>query len=82
LNLGFNLTENWKFKVSGSYDLERKEISAPQISIYRDLHCWEMNFNWNPIGTYRGFRFEIRIKSPELQDIKVTKSKGLYTGRR
>jgi lipopolysaccharide assembly outer membrane protein LptD (OstA) len=81
-DLGFSLTKNWKFTVRGSYDFDRKEVIAPQISIYRDLHCWEMNFSWNPIGTYRGFMFEIRMKAPELQDIKVSKSRGLYSGRR
>lgn len=81
-DLGFSLTKNWKFTVRGSYDFDRKEISAPQITVYRDLHCWEMNFTWNPRGSYRGFHFEIRMKAPELQDIKVTKSGGLYSGIR
>ncbi len=82
LNLGFNLTPKWKFNFSGNYDLIRKEISAPAVSVYRDLNCWEMRFNWNPLGTYRGFHFEIRMKAPELRDIKITKTKGLFTGRR
>jgi hypothetical protein len=81
-DLGFSLTKNWKFTLRGSYDFDQKEISAPQITIYRDLHCWEMNFTWNPLGRYSGFHFEIRIKAPELQDIKVTKSGGLYSGKR
>ncbi|MBI5731097.1 MAG: LPS-assembly protein LptD [Ignavibacteriales bacterium] len=81
-DLGFSLTKNWKFTIRGSYDFETKQVSAPQVTIYRDLHCWEMNFNWNPLGYYSGFRFEIRLKAPELQDIKVTKSGGLYSGRR
>jgi lipopolysaccharide assembly outer membrane protein LptD (OstA) len=82
LSLSINLTKNWKITARGSYDFERKEFTAPQINIFRNLECWEMNFVWNPIGTYRGFRFEIRMTAPELQDIKVTKSEGLYTGRR
>lgn len=81
-NLSFSLTKNWKFTVRGSYDFELKQITAPQITVYRDLHCWEMNLIWNPLGYYRGFRFEIRMKAPELQDIKITKSRGLYSGRR
>lgn len=81
-DLGFSLTKNWKFTVRGSYDFQEKKVSAPQITVFRDLHCWEMNFTWNPLGTYNGFRFEIRMKAPELQDIKVTKSEGLYSGRR
>lgn len=82
LDLSFNLTENWKFKVRGSYDFEQKQISAPQITVYRDLHCWEFNFTWNPLGTYRGYHFEVRMKASEFQDIKVTKARGLYSGRR
>ena len=81
LNMGFNLTKNWKFNVRGSYDLINKQVAAPQVTIHRDLGCWEMNFNWNPLGTYRGFRFDIRLKAPELQDIKVSKSGGQFTGR-
>ncbi len=82
INLNFSLTKNWKFTVRGNYDFELKQFTTPQVTIYRDLHCWEMNFIWNPLGTYRGFRFEIRMKAPELQDIKITKSRGLYSGRR
>ncbi len=72
-NLGFNLTENWRFTASTSYDLVQKQVAAPQINIFRDLHCWEMNFQWTPIGYAAGYRFEIRVKAPQLQDIKLTK---------
>jgi hypothetical protein len=80
-NLDFNLTKNWKFSVSGGYDIVNKEIVVPQINISRDLHCWSMNFNWVPIGLYRYYAFEIRLKAPQLQDIKVTKTgsaSGIY----
>jgi lipopolysaccharide assembly outer membrane protein LptD (OstA) len=72
-NLSFNLTRNWKFTFATGYDIFQREFTTPYITIYRDLHCWEMNFNWVPTGIYRGFRFEIRIKASQLQDIKVTK---------
>jgi hypothetical protein len=71
--LGFNLTENWKISASTSYDLRNLEIAAPQITVYRDLHCWEMNFVWVPTGAYQNYRLEIRLKSPQLQDVKLTK---------
>ena len=72
-SLSFNLTDKWRFSTSGSYDLIRKEFAAPSVNIYRDLHCWEMNVTWFPIGFYRGYRLEIRIKAPQLQDLKITK---------
>lgn len=80
-SLNFNLTPKWKFSVTGSYDLQQKEFAAPQVRISRDLHCWVMNFTWNPIGTYRGYNFEIRVKAPQLQDLKITKRDQFYEGR-
>lgn len=79
--INFNMTPNWKFSFTGSYDFQRHEFAAPQIRISRDLHCWLMNFTWNPIGTYRGYRFEIRVKAPQLQDLKVTKQAQFYSGK-
>ena len=80
-NISFSLTKNWKFDITGSYDFERKEFVAPQVRVSRDLHCWIMNFTWNPIGTYTGFRFEIRIKAPQLQDLKLTKQDQFFDTR-
>ncbi|RPH36231.1 LPS-assembly protein LptD [bacterium] len=71
--LGFNLTEFWKITASTSYDLVYKQVSAPQITVYRDLHCWELNFSWVPTGVYRNYQVEIRLKAPQLRDVKVTK---------
>ncbi|HEY5534111.1 MAG TPA: putative LPS assembly protein LptD [Ignavibacteria bacterium] len=79
--VAFSITQNWKFTVTGGYDLVNRQVSAPYITAYRDLKSWEINFNWYPTGFYRGFRFEIRIKAPELNDIKVTKQtsgRGVY----
>ncbi|MCW9098315.1 MAG: putative LPS assembly protein LptD, partial [Ignavibacteriaceae bacterium] len=80
-SLSFSLTRSWKFDVTGSYDFEQKEFAAPQVRISKDLHCWLMNLTWNPIGTYTGFRFEIRVKAPQLQDLKVTKQDQFYNTR-
>jgi len=72
-SLNFDLTTNWKISVNASYDVMNKQVVTPVINVYRDLHCWEMNFNWLPKGNYRGFRLEIRVKAPQLQDLKLTK---------
>lgn len=77
----FNLTPSWKLSFSGSYDIKNKQFAAPEIKISRDLDCWVMNFTWNPIGTYRGYRFEIRVKAPQLQDLKITKADQFYSNR-
>ncbi|MCX6164399.1 MAG: hypothetical protein NTU73_05980, partial [Ignavibacteriae bacterium] len=80
-NLAFSLSDKWKFTFATSYDFISKQISAPYITIYRDLKSWEINFNWYPVGIYRGFFFELKIKAPSLKDIKVekqTNTRGVY----
>lgn len=80
-NIGFNLTEKWRFTFSTSYDIINRTFAAPYITAYRDLNSWEMSFNWYPSGTYAGFSLEVRIKAPQLRDIKVSKqtnSRGVF----
>ncbi|MBN1446701.1 MAG: LPS-assembly protein LptD [Bacteroidetes bacterium] len=72
-NMTFSLTPSWHFTVSGYYDIFNKELGAPSINIRKDLHCWEMDFQWVPGGVYRSFFFVLRLKSPQLQDIKLEK---------
>ncbi len=80
-SLSFNLTKKWKFTMRANYDFVNEEISAPVFTAYRDLGCWEMFFTWYPLGNYRGFKFNIRLKAPELRDIKLEKSKDIFSGR-
>jgi hypothetical protein len=80
-SLNFNLTPKWKLSFTGSYDLRRSAFAAPQIRISRDLHAWIMNFTWNPVGTYSGYFLEIRVKAPQLQDLKITKRDQFYNGK-
>lgn len=80
-SLSFNLTEKWQISTSGTYDFVRKQHFIPSVSVTRDLHCWQMSFSWFPMGTLEGYRFELRIKAPQLQDIKITKqssNRGIY----
>ncbi|MCQ2298012.1 MAG: hypothetical protein MJZ51_05255 [Bacteroidales bacterium] len=75
LSGNFTLTENWKVALSTGYDFVNKGISYTSLDIYRDLHCWEMRFNWVPFGRYRSWNFVINIKAPSLRDVKYEKRK-------
>ena len=80
-SLSFNLTAKWQIATSGSYDFVRKQHFIPSVSVTRDLHCWTMAFSWFPMGTLEGYRFELKVKAPQLQDLKITKqsnSRGNY----
>ena len=71
INGGVNLTNSWVLTFGGSYNVNQKTITTPNIAISRDLHCWDFKFLWYPQGNSKGFRLKINIKNPDLQDIKV-----------
>lgn len=77
--LSFNgdvsITEKWKIGFTSGYDFEQKDFSYTSLNIYRDLHCWEMVLNWIPAGYRKSYNLTIRVKSPVLQDLKLTKKK-------
>lgn len=68
-----DLTKNWKISVTTGYDFVNKGISYTSLDIYRDLHCWEMRFNWVPFGYYKSWNFQINIKAASLKDVKYQK---------
>jgi len=70
-----SVTEKWKVTAQSGYDFENKNFAFTQFSVYRNLHCWEMRFNWIPYGFQKSWNFEIRVKSAVLQDLKLTKKK-------
>lgn len=69
----FSLTPKWKVGFSSGYDFESNDLSYTSIDFYRDLHCWEMRFNWIPFGPRQSYMFTIKVKSPLLQDLKMNR---------
>lgn len=67
----FNITKKWKVGFTTGYDFVQKEMSYTSIDVYRDLHCWEMRFNWIPFGYRKGWSFTLNIKASVLQDVKI-----------
>ncbi|MCQ2285359.1 MAG: hypothetical protein MJZ76_00590 [Bacteroidales bacterium] len=65
-----NITKKWKIGFTTGYDFTQKDLSYTSLDIYRDLHCWEMRFNWIPFGMRKGWSFTINVKASVLQDLK------------
>jgi lipopolysaccharide assembly outer membrane protein LptD (OstA) len=78
LNLSFDLTSNWKITYRQSYDIGRDRTVSRQVSIERNLHCWQGYFYWVPDGSNRGYYFRINIIS--IPDIKFEKSESGIKG--
>jgi lipopolysaccharide assembly outer membrane protein LptD (OstA) len=76
---GFNLTKNWKINGSTSYDFVHHTFPSASLSIYRDLHCWEMSIQWIPFGIRPSYSFVLRVKASVLQDLKLPKKSDWYS---
>jgi hypothetical protein len=69
------LTAKWALNFNSSYDFEAKKIAYTSGTITRDLHCWQMSFNFSPFGAQKFYFFKINVKSATLQDKKKKKKK-------
>jgi len=69
-NAGFWLTRKWKLNLHLRYTLfnEKTRIMQTQITersvlLYRDLHCWEVQFSWSklPLEEIAWIRFNLKV---------------------
>lgn len=64
------LTPNWSIDVGSiGYDFVSKNITYPYLGFSRDLHCWEMGFNWAP--QRNTYSFFIRVKPGTMDFLKL-----------
>lgn len=72
-----NLSDKWKIGAGSiSYDFKSKRLVYPDLSFYRDLHCWEMGMSWQPErGTYAFF---LRVKPSALDFLNIPYNKNNY----
>jgi hypothetical protein len=64
------ISPNWDLSIGNiGYDFRTKRITYPYLGFNRNLHCWEMGFNWAPQrGTYS---FYLRVNQAPLNFIKI-----------
>jgi hypothetical protein len=73
LNGDFNLTSKWKIQYSTNYDIRARRLAITSFSIYRNLHCWDLNVQWVPFGLYKSYNVTLKVNAAILQDLKLSK---------
>lgn len=73
-----NMTPNWKVGYNLAFDLKELDLTYVNLSVYRDLHCWEMSFNWIPFGGQKSWSFKINVKAAMLNSLKYEKKNEAY----
>jgi lipopolysaccharide assembly outer membrane protein LptD (OstA) len=77
-----SITQKWKIQYSTNYDIKAAKLSsATSFSIYRDLHCWDLSFQWVPFGYLKSYNVTLKVKSTILQDLKLSKRNDYSSSR-
>lgn len=75
-DLTFKLTPTWNFQGSTGIDVLTGQLSNTSLRIFKEVHCWELSFEWYPIGVNRGFYLRFSPKAQNLKDVKIEKRGG------
>ena len=72
-----SLSTNFKISVTTGFDFTAFKPSITTLTLYRDLHCWDMSFSWTPFAgsasRVSNYNFLLKVKSSILQDLKLTR---------
>ena len=66
-----SLTKRWKISNRTNFDYQTKKITNANFTITRNLHCWNLSFNFTPIGYYKSFLLRLAANASLLQDAKL-----------
>lgn len=63
------LTPYWNLSTRLGYDIIQKQLTPAEFNLSRNLHCWDMNFQWNPFGNFKYYYFTLKVNSGQFQGI-------------
>ena len=75
-NLNFNLTPTTSISYSHDYDVDDGKTIHNSVRIARKIHCWSGSLYWVPIGSNRGFGFQLFVTA--IPDIKIDNNHDSY----
>lgn len=68
-NIRVRLTPEWNVGTSLGYDFIRKELTPTRFSVTRNLHCWDLMFEWNPFGDFQFYMFTLRLRDTQMHSL-------------
>jgi lipopolysaccharide assembly outer membrane protein LptD (OstA) len=66
-----SIAPKWKVQFNSGFDFVRQEITQTSIDVFRDLGCFDFQFNWVPFGRFTSYHVQINVKSSMLSDLKL-----------
>jgi len=68
-NIQVRLTQYWNLSTRLGYDFVQKQLTPAEFNLSRNLHCWDLNFQWNPFGNFKYYYFTLKVNSGQFQGI-------------
>lgn len=65
------LTKRWKLAVNSNYDVTSHKMTQTRISLDRDMHCWQLSFNWTPVSGQQSFLVRFNAKSSLFEAAQI-----------
>ena len=78
VNGDINITPSWKVTLQSGYDITARALTPTQLSLFRDLHCWQMSLQVVPFGTRKSFAFSLSAKASMLKDLRIPVRRDWY----
>ncbi len=66
-----SITENWKISSQVLFDIENNKLTNWSINMFRNIHCWNVGFNWIPVGTNKNFTVSLIGNSDLLRAVNL-----------
>lgn len=76
-NGSVTLVKKWKLSARGTYNFNTSKLdpSATEISIQRDLHCWQLSYQWHPLSYPAKYDFSLGVKANVLKSLKLPRKR-------
>jgi len=68
-NIQLRLTPLWDLRTRLGYDFISKKLTPAEFNLNRNLHCWDLSFQWNPFGDFKYYYFSLKVNNSTFQGI-------------
>lgn len=68
-NIQVRLTPEWQVGTTLGYDFIAKDLTPSRFNVTRNLHCWDLTFQWNPFGDFKFFLFRLTVSDAQLHGL-------------
>ncbi|MFK7934123.1 MAG: putative LPS assembly protein LptD [Saprospiraceae bacterium] len=82
MNGNLQLTPKWSVRVGNfGYDFKNKRLTYPDFGVSRNLHCWQLSFNFQPVRNTYSMTLQVAPGS-SLDFLKIPYQRNNQDGQR